>query len=145
MEVDVSNLNKFFNIEGDDYMEVSDDFLEPIAYKGHIPFWTDKNHTQESRELMSKKALGRKMSKEARENNSRAQKGKVYSEEYKRNMEVARTKNSYELTFDDGKVVIIKGLNRWCKDNGYSYVNIHCVKRGERKYHKDIVKVEKIG
>jgi len=106
--------------------------------------WLGRKHSEQSKQLMSKVAKGRKFSEEHKSNLSKALTGREYSEEYKRNMEVATTKNTYQLTFSDGNVKVIKGLHRWCKDNGYGYVSVQYVKSGKRKYYKDIIKVEKL-
>lgn len=144
MNCDTKGLNSIFDTDGPEFIELTEEEMMPVAWQHIEPFWTGKKHSEETKALISEKMSGIKRTPEQNQNNSRAQKGKVYSEEYKRNMEVACSKNSYELTFADGSVKVVKGLNRWCKDNGYTYVNVQFVKSGRQKFHKDIVKVEKL-
>ena len=106
--------------------------------------WLGRTHSEEARKKMSDSNKGRKVSEETRKRMSDAQTGKKHTEEYKRKMEVSCAKKTYRITFNDGSIEMVKGLNRWCKDNGYSYVNVQYVKSGRYKYHKDIVNVEVI-
>jgi hypothetical protein len=46
------------------------------------------------------------------------------------------------LTFKDGKVIEIYSLDTWARQNGYSDSHLRSVKRGDRKSHKGIIKVE---
>lgn len=50
----------------------------------------------------------------------------------------------YRLYFDDGRIIEIICLAEWCRKNGYRDSNIHAVLNGKAKYHKDIIKVEKL-
>ena len=80
----------------------------------------DKNHNY------SKSA-----SPETREKMSKSQRGEKH-----------HSSNWWKLTFANGNVIILCGLNTWAKENGYSVGNIHCLYTGKRKKHKDIIKVE---
>jgi hypothetical protein len=50
----------------------------------------------------------------------------------------------YRLYFEDGRIIEVHGLQQWCKENGYQSSLLNKVCSGERKFHKDIIKVEKI-
>lgn len=52
----------------------------------------------------------------------------------------------WQLTFADGRQVLVKGLSPWCEKNGYSKGPLWKMANGleGRKKHKDIVKVEKV-
>ena len=46
------------------------------------------------------------------------------------------------LTWKDGRTETIYSLDTWCKENGYHDGHLRAVRRGDRKSHKGIVKVE---
>jgi hypothetical protein len=48
---------------------------------------------------------------------------------------------SWEITFEDGRVVTTQTLKEWVKENGYSYYCLLDVRRGKTKNHKGIIKV----
>jgi hypothetical protein len=48
---------------------------------------------------------------------------------------------SWEITFEDGRVVVTNCLSTWAKENGYKYVNIHSVRIGNSSNYQGIVKV----
>jgi hypothetical protein len=82
----------------------------------------DKNHN-----------YGKSASQETREKMSKAQLGEKHPRA-----------NWWKLTFSNGNTIEICGLPSWAKENNYSCGNIHMVYLGNRKKHKDIIKVEKI-
>jgi hypothetical protein len=47
----------------------------------------------------------------------------------------------WEITFEDGRVVVTNCLKAWVKENGYSYQCIINVRGGKVKNHKGIIKV----
>jgi len=55
-----------------------------------------------------------------------------------------KQRRTWKITFNNGKSIIVCGLRPWCKENNYSVGTLMCVKKGERKGHKDIVAVEKL-
>jgi hypothetical protein len=69
--------------------------------------------------------------------------------EYKEWKELSRKKRiegqtkSYKITFNNGDFIIINGLTKFAKENGYSS-GIFNVMNGTYKKHKDIVAVEKL-
>lgn len=46
--------------------------------------------------------------------------------------------------YDDGREIIIKALQRWAVDNGYSTSGIKNIAYGKWKTYKDIVTVEEV-
>ena len=76
--------------------------------------------------------------------------GKCASQETKDKMSKSQmgenhhSSNWWELTFSNGNIIIICGLNTWANSNGYSVGNIHGIYNGSRKKHKDIIKVKKL-
>ena len=76
--------------------------------------------------------------------------GKSASQETREKMresqlgEKHHSSNWWKITFSDGNIIIICGLSTWSDKNGYSVGNIYSVYNGNRKSHKDIIKVEKL-
>jgi hypothetical protein len=58
------------------------------------------------------------------------------------NEDYTSSAKKYRLTFKDGKVIEIYSLDTWARQNGYSDSHLRSVKRGDRKSHKGIIKVE---
>ena len=76
----------------------------------------------------------------------REKKLKYSSEERKeisRQERIERQSKKYQITFDDGRTIIVNGLIKFAKDNGYSS-GIFNVMNGTYKRHKDIVAVERL-
>ena len=46
------------------------------------------------------------------------------------------------LTWKDGRTETVYSLDTWCKENGYHDDHLRAVRRGQRKSHKGIIKVE---
>ena len=55
-----------------------------------------------------------------------------------------KTMKSYKITYEDGRVEVIKGLRLFCKEHNYSQILLSklLTNRIPRKRHKDIVKIE---
>ncbi len=76
----------------------------------------------------------------------RAERPKYTEKEWKqlsKQKQIERQTKTYKITFQDGSSIIIKGLNEFAKENGYSS-GIFNVMNGTYKKHKDIVAVEKL-
>jgi hypothetical protein len=76
---------------------------------------------------------GKSASKETKLKMSEAQRGEKH-----------HSSNWWKLTYENGNIIIICGLSTWSKINEYNVGNIYSVYKGNRKKHKDIIKVEKI-
>jgi len=76
--------------------------------------------------------------------------GKRSSKETKLKMRESRRgekhpkSNLWKITFSNKNEIILCGLSIWSKENSYSVGNIYQVYKGNRKNHKDIIKVEKL-
>ena len=142
MKVDVSNLNKFFNIEGDDYMEMSEDFV--LITESRDFGWNSENrHTEESKKLIGSYHKGKVLSEETRRKISESSKGVSVPNRGavgKNNVRSAR----WVIHHKSGRVTDMIGIANWCKENGYRPAGIYDVASGRRSKYKDIVKVEKI-
>ena len=76
----------------------------------------------------------------------REQRPKYNNEEWKEISKQKRIKKQtkkYKITFENGNSIIVDGLIKFAKDNGYSS-GIFNVMNGTYKKHKDIVSVEKL-
>ena len=63
-------------------------------------------------------------------------KGKTFSDEHRKNHLRAHEKIDYEVTFPDGSKILIKNLNKFCKENGLIQHCMWMVTKGEYKQHK---------
>ena len=76
--------------------------------------------------------------------------GKSTSQEIRKKMSEAQigekhhSSKWWKLTYTNGNLITICGLSTWAKKNGYNVGNIYSIYTGNRKKHKDIIKVEKI-
>lgn len=52
--------------------------------------------------------------------------------------------NTYEITYDDGKSIIISNISKFSIDNNYQASKLVAVSKSKRQRHKDIVKVVKL-
>jgi hypothetical protein len=60
----------------------------------------------------------------------------------KENNDYIATAKHHRITWKDGRTEIIYSLDTWARDNGYHDGHLRAVRRGQRKSHKGIVKVE---
>jgi len=86
---------------------------------------------------------GKKASAETRAKLSVIHKGKTCTEEHKRNVSKAKA-SPHKITFADGREIIVENAMTFCKENEYNFVCFYNVKNGKSKYHKDIIKVERV-
>jgi group I intron endonuclease len=109
--------------------------------------------SKSSIEKRRKKLIGRPLSEEHKQKLSKAHKGKVLSRETVDKMIAYRTgrkltksckekisqshsKNTYELKKEDGTILVIKNLAKFCRDNNFSQSYFSRILRGERKTYK---------
>ena len=117
--------------------------LMNIADGGNAPpkICGDKHHMkkEEYRKRVSEKLTGRK-------GHTPWNKGIPTKEEVRQKItgEGNGVAKWWKLTFNDGRELVMCGLSNWCKENGYWKGCVGGVASGERKRHKDIVKVEEI-
>lgn len=124
-------------------------------------------HTKETKGKISKIHKGKKLSHQHKDILINSRKGKVNSQKHNeliakaitgitRSQEtkdkISKSKlgenhpksNWWKLTFLNGNVIILCGLDNWAKKNNYNSANIHHVYTKKRKSHKDIILVEKL-
>jgi hypothetical protein len=58
------------------------------------------------------------------------------------NGEHISTAKRHRLTFKSGEVIEVYSLDTWCRENNYHEGHIRAIRRGDRKSHKGIIKVE---
>jgi len=58
------------------------------------------------------------------------------------NGEYISSAKRHRITYKAGEVVDVYSLDTWCQENGYHNSHLRAIKRGERKSHKGIIKVE---
>jgi hypothetical protein len=51
---------------------------------------------------------------------------------------------TWRIVYNDGREIIIKALQRWAVDNGYSRAGIKNIAYGKWKTYKDLVTVEEV-
>ena len=124
-----------------------------FSNKGKIP-------SEETRKLWRTQRKGRKLSKKTKIKISEGNKGKKLSEEqiqgmiaihkgkkrskqFREKCSVAKS-HYWKITFFSGKTIIVFGIRKWAKENGYNHSHIGKVASGKAKRHKDIVAVEKL-
>ena len=92
----------------------------------------------------------RKKISEKKKGKNHHQYGKPHSQETKDKIGKKRSGENnhmskwWKLTFKNGNIIILCGLYKWARENGYCCSCIGAVCRGGRKYHKDIVSVEEL-
>ncbi len=52
--------------------------------------------------------------------------------------------SDWEITFNDGRVLYVTNLKRWCRENGYDQSILSRMRKNNRGTHKDIVGVIKL-
>jgi len=103
------------------------------------PFY-GKTHSKEAKEKIKQSKIGK--------NNPMY--GKSPSEETRKKLSNSisgqnnHKSNWWKIIFSDGRIIVKCGLSNWVKENGYNHASVYGVYIGQRKKHKDIVKVEKI-
>lgn len=102
---------------------------------------TGRKVSQATCEKLRQNALGKTLSPEARMKLSQKLKGRKCTEEHKRKVSEAKAK-PYKITFKNGESIVVNNIMNWSKENGYLHSGIYHVKRGDRKFYRDIIAVE---
>lgn len=102
-----------------------------------------KTHTEEARKIISERHKGIPKSEEHKKKISESNKGKTISQETKEKLR--KNVSYYRFTFKNKNTIVVKGINEFCRMYPqYHKYGICNVKNGKQKYHKDIIKVEKL-
>ena len=51
---------------------------------------------------------------------------------------------SFQITFEDGRVETITNMKKWCDNNPYTAGNLRLVAAGKKQQYKDIIGVVKL-
>ncbi len=75
--------------------------------------------------------------------------GKIVTQQTRDKISIAHQTNGYnisdwEITFDDGRVIIVTNLTKWCRENGYDQGNVSKLLSPKHNRCKDIIKVIKL-
>ena len=98
---------------------------------------------------------GKVLSQETKDKISKAHSGHQYllgkklTEEHKRNCAKAKYGNEwnckkFSITFDNGETIMISGLRKFSRENGYNSTALSDINNGRRNKHKDIVAVKRL-
>jgi hypothetical protein len=78
---------------------------------------------------------GKKHSDTRKNNISKGLKGYKKSKEHLKNLGETHAK-TYLITYPDGTEKVIKGLQKFCKENGLTNTLMNCVANGKQSHHK---------
>ena len=150
MKTNIRALNACLGIDGPDWMEMDDD-IDEFIQEPPTPWNYGIEHTEETKELIRQKAIGRVASVETRDAMRKAQLGRKHPEKVKRKIgeaQVGKKNHNYQydwkFTFECGKTVVTSSMPTWCRENGYDKAALMRVCKKQVGRHKDIVTVEKV-
>ena len=134
MQINVQALNACLGIDGPDWREIDDDISDDLLTVWETPTTFKKGHTVNN---------GRPTSP-LQKNRARQSMLKKYENGY----DVSGANNprakTWRIVYEDGREIIIGGLQRWADDNGYSRSGIKNIAYGKWKRYRDLVTVEKV-
>jgi hypothetical protein len=96
-----------------------------------------KSLTEEHKQKISKAHKGKILSKETVDKMIAYRTGKSLTENCKEKISKSHSKNTYELKNKDGRMIVIRNLAKFCKENNLHQSAFVRVMNGDRKYHKD--------
>jgi hypothetical protein len=123
--LDVTNINAALCIDGPNIIVDNLNNYEP---RNNVPSWNagTKGLTINSplqREIAKKNAIKRNENQQGANN---------------------RNAKTWRIVYDDGREIIIGGLQRWAVENGYSRAGIKNIAYGKWKRYRDLVTVEEV-
>lgn len=115
--------------------------------RGRIPWNKGKKHSKETLAKISEKVKGENgfwYGKKRPEHSTKLKNTKRpdVSERLKINHHNLKLRNTYKILLENGKEIIFTGLNKFCKENGYSTSSVRNVLLKKTKKHKNIVFAE---
>ena len=125
--LDVTNINAALCIDGPNFLEVPIDDPDDI-FSTPVPPWNygTKGLTTNSplqREIARKNAIKRNENQKGANN---------------------RNAKTWRVVYTDGRELIVKGLQAWAVENGYSRAGIKNIAYGKWKRYRDLVTVEEV-
>lgn len=153
-ELYCGHLNEVFNTTGPEYLYL-EEHEEDIFQRPSLPgAFSGQSHTEESKVLMRgpKTEEHKDRIRQGILNSDRAH---IYEANRQRMLGTTQTKEtrkkigdacreSYMVTYNDGRTETISGIGKWCKKNKYSTNGVYSLLKGEWKKHKDLVRIEKL-
>jgi hypothetical protein len=125
--LDVRSINAALCIDGPDFIEVHVDDPTDFLQTPVLPWnYGTKGLTTNSplqREIARKNSLKRNENQKGANN---------------------RNAKTWRVVYNNGKELIVKGLQAWAVENGYSRSGIKNIAYGKWKRYKDLVTVEKL-
>lgn len=116
--------------------KIIDTFKKNYKKENH-PFYK-KHHSDETKRKISNSKLGQTHTEETKLQMSNSHRGMEFSVTHRENLSKAAS-DTYKITFKDGRFIVVLGLNKFAKENGYSQGNLYGIFCGQRKKHKDII------
>lgn len=102
--------------------------------------------TEEHKRKVSEAKKGFRHTEEAKRKISENKKGKKHTQEWKDRMAIISKSHAkpHRITFNDGRVIEVKNIQDWGKENGYTSSGMSTIKTGAKNKYKDIIKIEVI-
>lgn len=94
-----------------------------------------RQHSLETREKMSKRRIGTKLSNDTKRKISEANKGREYKSKYSHE-HISRMRKKYVFLDPHGKITHIENLSKFCRENNLSQSKMHNVYTCTRTHHK---------
>ena len=151
MNINVQALNEFFNIDGCIWIEDNpDSYIE--THRPVAPICAKMERTKEWKENIGKSNKGNLPWNKGKKGTCSPQQIEgnrlMMKERYKNGHDVSGANNprakTWRIVYDDGKEIVVGGLQRWAIDNGYSTSGIKNIAYGKWKKYRDLVSVENI-
>lgn len=101
--------------------------------------------SEKTKEKLRKINLGKKHTIETKTKQSLANKGRTPHNKGKHNTEEQKQKISqklskcWEVVYPDGKIIQVKNMDKFCKENGLFKSNMYKVSYGKQKHHKGFI------
>ena len=122
----VGTLNTLFNVDGSDWIDIDSNQCTKFTYAMKPWNYKTKGLTTNSdlqKEIARQNAIIRNQNYKG-ENNPRAK--------------------TWRIVYNDGREIIVRALQKWAVDNGYSTSGIKSIAYGKWKTYKDLVTVEEV-
>ena len=131
--MDCRKLNEVFNLEGPDFMEEDDSCYIPFSEDSTWNDWVlfQKGHTINKGRPTS--ALQKEKARENALKRNANQKGGNN-----------RNAGTWQITFKDGRIIVIKALQRWAVDNGYTTSGVKNLAYKKWKQYRDIQSIDRL-
>ena len=131
MQINVQALNACLGIDGPDWMEMDDDISDELLTVWETPTTFKKGHTVNNGRPTS--LLQKKKARENALKRNANQKGANN-----------RNAKTWRIVYENGREIIIGGLQQWAKENGYNRAGLRNLHTNKWKRYRDLVTVEEV-